>query len=80
MNLLVFRLAFDDAVPVEIIPAIRVPVVSLRSIVVLKMSAYLDKPWERDTDLADLAHIFPAFVAADADARWSPEVIDLDLD
>lgn len=80
MNLLGFRLAFADAVPVEITPAIRVRVASLRSIVVLKMSAYLDKPWERETDLADLAHIFEAFVAADADERWSPEVIDLDLD
>lgn len=80
MNLLGFRLAFADAIPVEIAPAIRVRFASLRSLVVLKMSAYLDKPWERETDLEDLAHIFQAFVGPDAGERWSPEVIDLDLD
>ena len=47
---------------------------------VLKMSAYLDKPWEWETDLADIAHILQAFVGPDADQRWSPEVVEQDLD
>lgn len=80
MNLLGFRLAFADAIPVEIEPAIQIRVASLRSIVVLKMSAYLDKPWERETDLADIAHILQAFVGPDADERWRPEVVEQDLD
>lgn len=80
MNLLGFRLAFADAILAEVGPATIVRVASLRSIVVLKMSAYLDKPWERETDLADLAHILQAFVGPDADERWSPDVADLDLD
>ena len=80
MNLRGFRLAFADAIPVAIGPTTNIRVASLRSIVVLKMSAYLDKPWERETDLADLAHIFQAFVGPDANERWSPEVVDLDLD
>jgi predicted nucleotidyltransferase len=44
------------------------------------MSAYLDKPWERETDLADIVHILQAFVGPDADERWSPAVVELDLD
>ena len=80
MNLLGFRLAFADAIPVEVGPATNIRVASLRSLVVLKMSAYLDAPWERETDLADIAHIFQAFVGLDADERWSPEVVELDLD
>jgi predicted nucleotidyltransferase len=80
MNLLGFRLAFADAIPVEIGLATNIRVASLRSIVVLKMSAYLDTPWERETDLADIAHILEAFVGPDADERWSPEVIELGLD
>lgn len=80
MNLLGFRLAFADAIPVEVGPATNVRVASLRSIVVLKMAAYLDKPWERETDLADVVHILQAFVGPDADERWSPTVVELDLD
>jgi len=64
MNLLGFRLAFADAILVEIEPATHIRVASLRSIVVLKMSAYLDKPWERETDLA-VASQPVAVVAAD---------------
>lgn len=51
-----------------------------RSLVVLKIAAYLDRPWERESDLADLAHILESFLPPDADARWGSEVIDLDLD
>jgi len=80
MNLLGFRLAFADAIPVEIVPAATVRVASLRSIVVLKISAYLDKPWERETDLADIAHILQAFVGPDAEERWSPEIVEEGLD
>jgi len=80
MNLLGFRLAFADAIQVEIEPATHIRVASLRSIVVLKMSAYLDKPWERETDLADIAHILQGFVGIDVEERWSPEVVELDLD
>jgi hypothetical protein len=80
MNLFGFRLAFADAIPVEVGPTANIRVASLRSLVVLKMSAYLDKPWDRETDLADIAHILQAFVGLDADERWSPEVVDLDLD
>jgi len=80
MNLVGFRLAFADAVPVEIAPGTTVHFASLRSLVVLKVAAYLDRPWERDSDLADIAHILHRFLAPDADARWSHEILDLGLD
>lgn len=80
MNLVGFRLAFVDALPVEIAPGATVRFASLRSLVVLKIAAYLDRPWERDSDLADIAHILYGFLGPDADARWSDEVFDLGLD
>ena len=80
MSLLGFRLAFADAIPAEVGTAAHIRVASLRSIVVLKMAAYLDKPWERETDLADIVHVLQAFVGPEADERWSPAVVELDLD
>jgi predicted nucleotidyltransferase len=79
LTLVGFRLAFADAVTTEIAPGVCVRVASLRSLVVLKMAAYLDRPWERDSDLSDLAHILPDFVGPDARERWSDDVIELGL-
>ncbi len=80
LSLVGFRLAFADAVPVELVGGAAVRVASIRSLVVLKMAAYLDQPWERDSDLADIAHILSEFLQPDADERWSDEVIDLGID
>ncbi len=80
MSLAGFRLAFADARPFEVQPGFVVRVASLRSLVVLKMAAYLDRPWERDNDLADLAHILAGFLGIDAEERWSERIIALDLD
>jgi len=74
-----FRLAFADAVLVELVPGSGVRVASLRSLLVLKISAYLDRPWERDNDLADIAHILYDFLGSDADERFSDEVVDLGM-
>lgn len=79
MRLLGFRLAFADAGLAEIGGETRVRVASLRSLAVLKIAAYLDLPWDRVSDLADLAHIMAGFVAPDAEARWSDEVIRVGL-
>ena len=80
MNLVGFRLAFTDAVSVELASGSAVRVASLRSLVVLKIAAYLDRPWERDSDLADIAHILSEYVASTADQRWSDEILELGLD
>ncbi len=80
LNLVGFRLAFADAVSVELAPGSVVRVASLRSLVLLKIPAYIDRPWERDTDLDDIAHILSEYVGATADGRWSDEVVNLGLD
>jgi predicted nucleotidyltransferase len=80
LNLVGFRLAFADAVSVKLSPGAGVRVASLRSLVVLKMAAYLDRPWERDSDLADIAHILSEFLRPDAAERWSDEVVDLGIE
>lgn len=79
LTLVGFRLAFADAVRLEVARGVSVRVASLRSLVILKMAAYLDRPWERDSDLSDLAYILSEFVGPDADERWSDEVLDLGL-
>lgn len=53
---------------------------SLPSLVVLKMASYLDRPQERDSDLADIAHILSGFLPADDERRWSDEVVNLGLE
>lgn len=80
MNLVGFRLAFADAVSVELASQSVVRVASLRSLVVLKIAAYLDRPRERDNDLADIAHIMFEYVGPGADERWSDEIVDLGMD
>jgi predicted nucleotidyltransferase len=80
LSLVGFRLAFADAVPLEQTPEIRARVASLPSLVVLKMASYLDRPQERDSDLADIAHILSGFLPADDERRWSDEVVNLDLE
>ena len=80
MSLVGFRLAFEDAGSVEIAPGTTARVASLRSVVVLKMAAYFDRPRERDTDLGDIAHILSGFLPPDAEERWSDEVIGRGMD
>lgn len=80
MDLTGFRLAHLDAVPVDLTKGCLVRVASLRSLVVLKMTAYLDLPWLRDSDLADIAHIMHEFLPDDDEARWSDEIIELGMD
>jgi len=80
MSLVGFRLAFADAVPLAIGRRFKVRIASLRSLVLLKMAAYVDRPWERDSDLEDLAQILSGFLPGDAPARWSDQVVELGLE
>jgi len=79
LSLVGFRLAFADAVPLEQ-TSVRARVASLPSLVVLKMASYLDRPQERDSDLADIAHILSGFLPVDDERRWSDEVVNLGLE
>lgn len=40
------------------------------AIVVLKMASYCDRPFERDRDLADIAHLLDAYEEDLSDRRW----------
>ncbi len=44
------------------------------------MAAFLDRPWERDSDLEDLAQLLFHFLPADADERWQGRALDFDYD
>jgi predicted nucleotidyltransferase len=79
MDLIGFRLAHADAVSVDLAGGCDVRVASLGSLVVLKMAAYLDQPWLRDSDLADIAHIMHDYPPDDDEARWSDEIVELGM-
>jgi predicted nucleotidyltransferase len=40
------------------------------------MSAWLDRPAERDRDLQDIAHVFNEYLEPDAPRRWEDELIE----
>lgn len=80
MSLVGFRLAFADAVAHEIGPGKTVQVASVPALFLLKIAAYLDRPWERESDLADLAHILHGWLSSEAPERWDDKVIALGLD
>jgi predicted nucleotidyltransferase len=71
MSLIGFDLALDYAAPV-LVPghAQTVYVASLASLVVLKMVAWVERPFIRNKDLGDLAILLEQALAADDDRRW----------
>lgn len=80
LTLIGFRLAFADAGPLVVAPGTEVGLASLRSLAVLKMAAFLDRPWERDSDLEDLAQLLSRFLPADAEERWQGRALDLEYE
>lgn len=51
----------------------RVEVASLAALVVLKIVAWLDRPYDRTKDLGDLAHVLEHALPPDDDRRWDPD-------
>lgn len=80
MDLTGFRLAHADAVLTELTQGCAIRIASLRALVVLKIAAYLDLPWQPDNDLVDIAHIMFEYVPDDAEERWNDEIVELGLD
>jgi predicted nucleotidyltransferase len=58
----------------------KVEVASLPTLVVLKMAAWLDRPWERTRDLGDIAHVLLHALPEDDERRWEPPITDADLE
>ena len=79
MNLAGLRLAFEKAVAIEVVAGLAVRVAPVEVVAFLKMVAYLDRPQERDRDLADIAYILDEYVSASDDRRYSEEVLDVEL-
>ena len=79
MSLTGFGLAFEHGEATEVAAGISVLVASLPAIIVLKMAAYLDRPTERERDLADLAVILQRGVRADDEDRYSDQIFDAGL-
>ncbi len=80
MNLTGFRLVFSEAVPLDLAPGLQIQVAPLPVIALLKMVAWLDRPAERQRDLADLAHLLDEFVDPHDDAFFGPEVTEQQVD
>lgn len=71
MSLVGFDLAFEHASEVDLPgTSSTVKVASLASIVVLKIVAWLDRPYDRSRDLGDLATVFREALGEDDDRRW----------
>lgn len=49
-------------------------------IALLKMVSFLDRPARRKRDLEDIAHLFEGWIGPMDDARFTPELLELELD
>lgn len=79
MSLAGLRLALDQAVPIEAAPGLSIRVAPLEVIALLKMVSFLDRPYERDRDLEDIALILDEYIGAVDDRRYGDEILDLVL-
>jgi predicted nucleotidyltransferase len=81
MSLVGFDLALEHA---EAVPVpgtdVEVEVASLAAIVVLKMTAWLDRPQQRLRDLGDLAFVFERVLADFDERRWEEPLSDVQAD
>jgi predicted nucleotidyltransferase len=74
MSLQGVRLVFATARPIEVGAGVTVDVPSLATIALLKMISYLDRPYDRERDLQDLAHLLDEYVAAED--RFTDDLLD----
>lgn len=74
MSLVGFDLAIEHTVVVPLADTgVDLEIASLPALVVLKLVAWLDRPYERTKDLADLAHVLAHALPADDERRWDLE-------
>lgn len=78
MSLVGMRLALKNAIPHPVAASFSVAVAPPPVIVLLKMVAYLDRPYDRTSDLADISYAFDEF--AHGDGLFSDEVIASGVD
>jgi predicted nucleotidyltransferase len=73
------ELAFRHAQPHEVAPGQSVRVAPPAVVAVLKVVSYLERPPERERDLADIAHLLDQYVDEDSPRRWE-EARDIEFD
>lgn len=78
MSLIGMDLAFSHCRAHDV-GELRVQVAPPAVVTVLKMAAYLDRPAERERDLADIGHLLDVHVDDDSDLRWE-EAADVDFE
>jgi predicted nucleotidyltransferase len=75
MSLFGFGHVFDRCVRISIAEDLEISVAHLAVISLLKMVSYLDRPSERERDLADIGLLIEEYVCVDDEQRWSDEVV-----
>lgn len=79
MNLVGLDLALAHTVPLALPDGVVIRVASAPAIVVLKMTAWLDRPADRERDLADLAHLFDEYLDGGDERRYDDPVMEQGL-
>jgi predicted nucleotidyltransferase len=79
MSLVGFDHAFVDAVEYRLSSDLTASVVSLPTLALLKIVAYLENPYEREKDLADFAALLSRF-EPDDEKRFAADVLDAGMD
>jgi predicted nucleotidyltransferase len=79
MNLTGVRQAFQSS-KVQLEVDLSIAVASVPAITIMKMSAFVDRPYEREKDLKDLAHILDDYPSLDDDGLFSDEVRAMGLE
>ena len=77
MSVVGFEETFQNASTVEIAPGLSVPVATIPTLVLLKIAAYTDRPWERARDLVDIVFCFEHY-ATEQERRFefAGELVD----
>jgi predicted nucleotidyltransferase len=76
MQLRGFRLVFQHAKPMTLAPNLYFYVAPLHVIVFLKIISYLDRPFDRERDLQDLAFVLEEYLPPDDMRRFSDIVLE----
>ena len=79
MSVAGFHHVFARAEEVAVEPGFAVKVAPLPVIVLLKMAAFLDRPWERERDLEDIGYVMEEFLTPEDERRFADDVFDAGL-
>ena len=79
MSLVGFDLALQHVTRLQLEGNFAIEMAIVPVIAILKMTAWLDRPWEREKDLHDIAHILTHYLEPDDMRRWDDSMIHVGL-